>query len=71
MTGKVCRQTVKGAKENPNFFNLKWANREYTGERCFEIFDDMKVTHMYEEPYKEVFNEMLRNYISKVRKTNK
>lgn len=71
MAGKAYRQSVPEVKENPNFFNLKCANQEYTGERFFALFegDDWFIPH--ESIYRGVFNEMLRDYIKKITKTNK
>ena len=71
MAGKIYRQTQKQAQEGPNFFNFKWVNREYTGERCFKVFHDNEWTIPNEEVYKEKLNEMLRNYVCKVKKMNK
>ena len=71
MAGKICIQTQKEAQENPNFFNFKWVNREYTGERCFKLFHDREWIIPNAEVYKEKFNEMLRNYVCKATNLNK
>lgn len=71
MAGKHYRESLNAIKENPNFFNLKVANREYSGERYFELFHSEHTPIFREDMYKEKFNEMLRDYISKITKTNK
>ena len=71
MAGKHHRQRMTDIDNNPNFFNLKLANREYTGERYFELFEGERTPIWHEDKYKEKFNEMFRSYISNATKMNK